>query len=98
MLSKEAARSDNLETVLRFRDWNIEFAKKYIKPYVNPKVYSECLNQMTRGLSERIAQLKTEREIAAAASPRPSRSQKQTSADEPAEKRVIQLSLIQDAT
>lgn len=57
--SVDAAASDDLQTVKRFRDWNVSFAKKFIKPYVNPKVYGECLNQMTRGLSTRIAELET---------------------------------------
>jgi uncharacterized protein (UPF0305 family) len=92
MLSTEAAKSDDLAVVERFKDWNIEFAKTYIKPYVNPKVYSECLNQMTRGLSERIAELKTKQEVDQ------SSSVKTKKVDQPAENRVIQLSLIQDAT
>ncbi len=63
MYSTDAANSDDLETLKRFRDWNRTFAEKHIKPYVNPKAYSECLNQMTRGLSERISTLQTEREL-----------------------------------
>ncbi len=62
MLSDEAANSDDLATVRRFQKWNIEFAKKHIKPYVNSKVYGECLNQMTRGLPERIAKLETDKQ------------------------------------
>ena len=61
MTSTAAAESENLETVKKFRDWNVSFAKKHIKPYVNPKVYGECLNQMTRGLSDRIAELETKK-------------------------------------
>jgi hypothetical protein len=47
----------------RFRDWNGKFAQQFIKPYVNAKVYGECLNQMTRGLSERIAKQDTLKEL-----------------------------------
>lgn len=57
IMSQEAATSDDLAVVRQFQQWNIDFAKKYIKPYVNPKVFSECLNQMTRGLNERIAEI-----------------------------------------
>lgn len=60
IMSHEAATSDDLALVKKFRDWNIEFAKKYIKPHVSQKVYGECLNQMTRGLSEQIAKLETD--------------------------------------
>ena len=63
MPSSAAASSDDLATVKRFRDWNTQFAKRHIKPYVNPKVYGECLNQMTRGLAEQIAKLETEQAI-----------------------------------
>ena len=63
LMSNDAAQSDSIATVRRFRTWNINFAKKHIKPYVNPKVYAECVNQMTRGLSERIAELETEHEL-----------------------------------
>jgi hypothetical protein len=62
LMSDEAANSDSAKVVRRFRKWNIDFANKHIKPYVNPKVYSECLNQMTRGLSERITELEAEQE------------------------------------
>jgi hypothetical protein len=61
-LSIEAASSDDISTLRKFRKWNIDFAKKHIQPYVNPKVFSECVNQMTRGLSERIAELETKTE------------------------------------
>ncbi len=63
MYSKDAANSNDLETVKRFEAWNIEFAEKFIKPYVNPRVYSECLGQMVRGLPGRIAELQTRREL-----------------------------------
>lgn len=63
MMSDEAANSDDLATVKRFRDWNVSFAKKHIKPYVNPTVYGECLNQMTRGLATRIAELESKEDV-----------------------------------
>src|SRR5687767_13121860 len=53
-MSDEAANSDDVAVVRKFRQWHVDFAKKHLKPYVSPKVYGECLNQMTRGLSERI--------------------------------------------
>lgn len=59
LTSMEAANSKDLETLRYFQEWIIEFANKYIKPFVHPKVYSECLNQMTRGLPERIARQQT---------------------------------------
>ncbi len=55
--STDAANSTDPITVRQFRDWNVNFAKKFIKPFVNDKVYGECLNQMTRGLAERMADL-----------------------------------------
>jgi len=60
MMSSDAAESDDLETVEEFQKWNIEFARKHIKPYVNPKTYGEALNQMTRGLPQRVALLRCE--------------------------------------
>lgn len=57
IMSKEAAQSDDLKTVRKFLNWNLSFAKKHIKPYVNAKVYIECSNQMTRGLVERVSEL-----------------------------------------
>lgn len=60
--SNEAAKSSDLSLVREFRDWNVDFAKKYIKPYVNPKIYAECLHQMTRDLAEHIAELETEQQ------------------------------------
>lgn len=59
VMSEDAANSDDLETVKRFKTWNVKFAEKNIKPYVNPQVYNETLNQMTRGLPTRISQLET---------------------------------------
>jgi hypothetical protein len=59
IMSDEAANSDDLRLVRKFRDWNMDFAKKHVKPYVNQQVYSEVVNQMTRGLSTRIAELET---------------------------------------
>lgn len=57
MYSNDAAQSDDPAVVKRLLDWNTAFAKKHIKPYVNPKVFGECLNQMTRGLTERLSEL-----------------------------------------
>lgn len=63
VMSSEAANSDDLEQVQRFSEWITDFAKKHIKPYVNPAVYGECHNQMTRGLAERLAELTTARDM-----------------------------------
>jgi hypothetical protein len=63
IMSEEAASSEDIATVRKFKDWNVGFAQKHIKPYVNPQVYGECLNQMTRGLSTRIAELETRQRI-----------------------------------
>lgn len=63
ILSSEAANSDDLELVQRFSDWIDTFARKYIKPYVNPTVYGECHNQMNRGLAQRLAELTTKRDM-----------------------------------
>src|SRR5258708_30857945 len=38
MMSLEAANSKDLATVRKFEEWNIQFAEKYVKPYVSPKV------------------------------------------------------------
>ncbi len=55
--SEEAARSNDLITVTQFYEWVRNFGKKYIRPYVNPKVYTECMNQMTRGLAHHMTVL-----------------------------------------
>lgn len=62
-LSIDAANSDDLELLLTFQRWLNDFAYTYIKPYVASNVYAEILNQMSRGLPERIALLKTQKEI-----------------------------------
>jgi hypothetical protein len=110
ILSSQAANSDNPDEVRRFRDWNVQFAKKHIKPYVNPAVFNECLNQMTRGLAERIADLTSERDIQTLVNP--PIQQKNTTKSErdgqtlikPSKRRkkttksdIIQLPLIKDA-
>ncbi len=63
LLSTDAANSDDPMTLRQFYEWNVNFAKKHIRPYVSPKVYGECLNQMTRGLGDRIAALETQNEL-----------------------------------
>lgn len=62
MQAKDAAVSEDPAVVERLLKWNQAFAAKHIKPYVNPKVYMECLHQMTRGLPERVVHLKANRE------------------------------------
>ncbi len=84
-LSIDAAESDRLEVVQAFLDWNISLANEHVKPYVNPKVYGEVLNQMTRGLPEKISDLKTEKEI------------KDFTSSSNNGERIIQLALLQDA-
>jgi cell division protein FtsL len=81
-LSIDSAKSNNLREVKEFRDWNVRFAEQYIKPYVSPTVFSECVNQMTRGLPERIAELETKREF---------------EVKKPSEKPILQLPLMQNA-
>jgi len=88
LLSKEAAESHDVATVKKFLDWNVDLAEKHVKPYVNPKVYGEVLNQMTRGLPERIASLQTRRDTHSKESPKKKA---------PEGKRIIQLALLQDA-
>ena len=107
--SAQAANSDNPDEVRRFRDWNVQFAKKHIKPYVNPAVFSECLNQMTRGLAERIAELTTERDMQTLANPpkqpkTPKSERNMQTLIKPPKRRkktsksdIIQLPLIKDA-
>jgi hypothetical protein len=63
IMSKEAALSEDVRVVKKFLKWNQDMAKKNIKPYVNPKVYMECLQQMTRGLPERVALLETRHQM-----------------------------------
>lgn len=60
IMSKEAAQSNDIKIVKKFLKFNQDLAKKHIKPYVNPKVYMECLQQMTRGLPERVAELESD--------------------------------------
>ena len=59
VMSEDAAKSEDIRLVRKFHQWNVDFAKKHIKPYVNPQVYGEALNQMTRGLPTRMAELET---------------------------------------
>ena len=82
IMSDDAANSDDWRVVKRFQDWNIAFAKRYIKPYVNPRVFSEAVTQMTRGLPKRIAELETAERFGRL---RPSTARKIT----PLEKRMV---------
>lgn len=59
-LSEEAANSADLREVEGYLCWVMSFAAKYVKPYVNQRVYQEVTTHMTRGLAERIAELETE--------------------------------------
>jgi hypothetical protein len=63
VLSDDAAKSEDLTLVKRFYEWNMAFARRYVKPYVNPRVYSEVVTQMTRGLPLRIATLETQKQL-----------------------------------
>lgn len=65
MLSEEAAESDDAVLVRKFLNWNNDFARTYLKPYLNPKVYMETLGQMARGLPQRVAALEWRDECAA---------------------------------
>ncbi|MDX1994619.1 MAG: hypothetical protein SF029_19710 [bacterium] len=55
--SEEVLASDDLQLVLAFRDWMLEFGNTYIKPYVHLKVYGEIMSHMMRGVSKRLAEL-----------------------------------------
>lgn len=61
--SMSAATSNDLDTVRAFMAFNTSLAEKHIKPYVDPTVYMECHNQMTRGLPERMAALQTREDL-----------------------------------
>lgn len=63
ILSKEVTNSQDLKLVEKFLEWNYKLAENHVKPYINPKVYTEVVNQMTRGLSEQVATLKTQKEV-----------------------------------
>ena len=95
IFSKDAAESEDYLLVKKFRDWNIDLAKKHVKPYVNPKVYGEVLNQMTRGLPEHLSKLQTREEIEHG---RPI-EKIQTEQDKQADtgERIVQLKLLQNA-
>lgn len=91
--STDAATSQKLTLVQQFLDWNVALAENHLKPYVNPKVYSEVLNQMTRGLPEHLANLKTRAEIKHR---RPVEKLTDQEKDD-TEERVIQLPLLHNA-
>lgn len=63
MMSLDAANSNDLATLRKFEAWLVDFGRAQIKPYVHHKAYTECSNQMTRGLTERIAELQTLEEL-----------------------------------
>ncbi|MDX1991951.1 MAG: hypothetical protein SF029_06165 [bacterium] len=60
VMSEDAAKSNDLETVTTFYQWLLAFGKKYVQPYVHPKVYGEIINQMTRGVTSHMAALQVE--------------------------------------
>ncbi len=57
--SEDAASSNDIVTVEQFNDWLTKFGQKHVKPYVNSKVFGECMNQMKRGLARHLAELET---------------------------------------
>lgn len=59
----EVAKSNDIEELQAFREWIFQLAEKHVKPYVNAKVYREVVNQMTRGLAERISTLRMDAEF-----------------------------------
>ncbi len=94
IMSEEAANSNDLELVRRFLNWNVRFATLYVKPHVDPKVFAECLNQMTRGLSSRIAVLEVaNHQVSKLEAPKKTA---QSKADKPSRKRlknIVQIPL-----
>jgi hypothetical protein len=88
VLSTEAAQSDDVDVVKKLMEWNYSLAEKHVKPHVDPKVYIEVVNQMTRGLSNRVSALQTTQEA---------QPQSVTSETPQTDKRMIQLALIKDA-
>lgn len=58
--AQEAATSDNLKTVLAYRQWVFDFTRKYVRPYVNQRVYQEVSVHMLRGVAEQLGALDTQ--------------------------------------
>lgn len=57
MFSEDAADSNSVPVVEAYQRWVMAFAVKFIKPYVNQKVFQEVTTHMTRGLISHISDL-----------------------------------------
>lgn len=90
VLSTDAANSDDINVVRSFRDWNLKLAKDHIRPYVSPKVYGETVNQMTRGLAERLACLETQSDL----NQSPKKPKKRKTINSTSNGRPVQLTLL----
>lgn len=57
MGEEEAAESDSIAVLEDYIKWIQDFTRKYVRPYVNQRVYQEVSGHMMRGLIERISEL-----------------------------------------
>jgi hypothetical protein len=57
MMEDEAANSDSIAVLEDYIQWVLDFTRKYVRPYVNQRVYQEVSGHMMRGLSDRITEL-----------------------------------------
>lgn len=57
VFAEDAAESESIAVVEAYQRWVMAFAVKFIKPYVNQKVFQEVTTHMTRGLITHISDL-----------------------------------------
>jgi len=60
MTSEDVMNSDDKRIIEAYKNWIVEFAKKYLKPYVHRDVYSEATSPMLRGIPTRLARMDTD--------------------------------------
>ena len=93
LISEESAKSKDPEMVREFYNWILAFGKKYVQPFVSPKVYMEVMNQMTRGLTGRLAEIETVEKLGITAEELETAKKEATTSEK--EVPLVQVSLLQ---
>ena len=63
LTSTEAIEGSDLQVLESLQEWIHTFGEKYIKPYVHHRAYAEMIAHMSRGISERLAELEYAQEF-----------------------------------
>jgi hypothetical protein len=61
--SSEVLETGDFDDLRALSQWILKFGEKYIKPYVHFRAYTEMMAHMSRGISQRMAELETQKEF-----------------------------------